>query len=373
MSQTNNSNACIVCGTVLDGPIGRIMNMFGIRRSPQNPNICNRCSTHIEVGSIAELTILFADLVGFTSMTNELGAQKSYDIVNSLFKKATEVLVKHDAFIDKFIGDAVLAFFNIPIHHADHTQKAIEAAIEFQDSLQPLREEFNRDLQFRISIASGYAHVGHLGSKERKDYTAIGEVVNLASRLQAVAAPGEIVLNESAYQKTMKLYPAMLLETIYVKGFTDAVKISRIQTKSSAPHSSDSLQKKPVFNKRRAASIGAILFALLGAPCAAAALLGPLSIIFGAGVLFGALSPILSFFDQTIVRIPFQSLALLLAGANLYVIFYGYRIRRKNKLMQTELKRFERYKVTLVAAMSILALLFIALEYFFHIQFGNPI
>ena len=371
MTQANDSNACIVCGTVLIGPIGRIMNIFGIRRSPQNPNICNRCSTHIQEGSIVELTILFADLVGFTSMTNEIGAQKSYDIVNSLFKKAGEVLVKHDAFVDKFIGDAVMAFFNIPVHHDDHVQKAIDAAIEFQNNLQPFREEFKRDLQFRISIATGFAHVGHIGSQERKDYTAIGEVVNLASRLQAVAAPGEIVLNESAYYKSVHLYPSMSLESIYVKGFPEAVNISRIQTQSSLPNSDEGLSKKPVFNSRRAVSIGAILFALLGAPCVAAALLGPLSIILGVGTLFGAFFPILSTLDQGMMRVPFQSLALIFAGTNLYVILYGYQVRRKNKLMRTELTRYERYKVMLIAVISFFAIIFITLESFFHIILGH--
>ena len=365
------SIACIVCGTVLRGPIGTIMNVFGIRRSRQNPNVCNRCSTHIQEGSITELTIFFADLVGFTIMTNEIGSQKSFEIINSLFKIANEILVRHDAFVDKFIGDAVMAIFNIPIRNENHVQRAVETAIEFQNSLPQLRDQFGRNLQFRIGIATGYAHVGHIGSNERKDYTAIGEVVNLASRLESAARPGEIILSDAALQKVAHLYPRALVESIRVKGFHDEVVIGRIQPSGAGTDSEESRQQGNTPHTRRAISTGSILFALLGAPCVGVALLGPLAVGLGIGTLFGALTAVFTLFDKPFIQIPLQALAGIGALANLYVIWYGHHTRKTNEGMQTSLAGYERMKVILIALVSIAALLLIVLELYIHFILGH--
>ena len=371
MAGKNLSMACIVCGTVLNGPIGTIMNVFGIHRSPQNPNVCNRCSTHIQEGSIAELTIFFADLVGFTAMTNEIGSQKSFEIINSLFKKASEILVRHDAFVDKFIGDAVMAIFNVPVRNEDHVLRAVSAAIEFQQSLHSFRDQFGRNLQFRISIASGYAHVGHIGSRERKDYTAIGEVVNLASRIQSAARPGEIILNDSAYDKIAHLYPSASVESIRIRGFDDEVIICRIQTSGTGTDSKEREQPGIVPLSKYKISIGSILFGLLGAPCVGVALLGPLAVGLGIGTLLGALTAAFTPLDRPFIQIPLHTLAGIGALANLYVILYGYRKRKKSALMQASLARYERIKIILIALASVAVLILIFVELYIHFVLGH--
>src|SRR5688572_17157204 len=182
---------CVVCGTTLEGPLGWFFHLFGITRSVRNPNVCNRCDTHMQEGRIIEMSVLFADLASFTEMTHRLGAERSFQAVDSFFKMANGVLVRHDAFIDKYIGDAVMAIFNAPIKNAEHARAAAAAAVDIQEGLKSLRQEQNLDLQARIGVASGYARVGRVGSEDRKDYTAIGDVVNLASRLEDQASPGE--------------------------------------------------------------------------------------------------------------------------------------------------------------------------------------
>ncbi len=371
MAQEDQLRACIVCGTVLDGPIGTVMRIFGIRRSPQNPNVCNRCSTHIEEGSIVELTIFFADLVGFTAMTNEIGSRKSYEIINAVFQKASDILVRHDAFVDKFIGDAVMAIFNIPIQRSDHVEEALSAAVEFQDSLPQLRQQFDRNLQFRVSIASGFAQVGHLGSRDRTDYTAIGEVVNLASRLESAARPGEIVLNDTAFRKISSHYPMVSLESIRVKGFEDEVAIARIQTSQSVGGTEKTKPQTVTPRLKQPLSVGTILFALLGAPCVGATILGPLSIILGIGTFFAAATPALVFLDQPAVRLPIQVLAVLGAMVNLYVIWHGHQRRKQSLFMRAVLSRYERFKVVVIAGVSIAALVFIGIELFIHIVLGH--
>ena len=371
MAKENQLSACIVCGTVLDGPIGTVMRVFGIRRSPQNPNVCNRCSTHIDEGSIVELTIFFADMVGFTAMTNEIGSQKSYEIINAVFQKASDILIRHDAFIDKYIGDAVMAIFNIPIRRIDHVEQALAAAFDFQNSLPHLRQQFNRELQFRIGIASGFANVGHIGSHEQRDYTAIGEVVNLASRLESAARPGEVIVNEVAFRKISHLYPTMFLESIRVKGFQDELFVARTQTTQSSAKADKSATQIVIPHWERKLSAGTILFGILGAPCLGAAILGPLSIALGIGTLAASITPALVFFDQPVVQIPIQALAVVGALGNLYVIWYGLQKRKKSVFMQSVLSRYERIKVSAIAIICVMSLTFIGVELFIHLILGH--
>src|SRR5688572_32261433 len=77
---------CVVCGTTLEGPLGWFFHLFGITRSVRNPNVCNRCDTHMQEGRIIEMSVLFADLASFTEMTHRLGAERSFQVVDSFFK-----------------------------------------------------------------------------------------------------------------------------------------------------------------------------------------------------------------------------------------------------------------------------------------------
>src|SRR5437870_4936477 len=115
----DHTDRCQVCDTPLTGALGAVSWVTGVRRSRSNPNVCNRCNTHIIDGNVIEITVMFADLSGFTEMTQELGPQRVSYIVDQFLRMATDVLVKHDAFIDKYIGDSVMAIFNVPIQHPD--------------------------------------------------------------------------------------------------------------------------------------------------------------------------------------------------------------------------------------------------------------
>ena len=88
---------CSVCGTMLSGALSGVYRTFGIKRSPRNPNICTRCSTHVEEGRMVEITVLFADLTSFTELTQNLGAEKTHEVVDAFLRMATQVLAKHGA------------------------------------------------------------------------------------------------------------------------------------------------------------------------------------------------------------------------------------------------------------------------------------
>jgi adenylate cyclase len=364
------SPRCLVCDTALSGPISPVFRVVGITRSTRNPNICNRCDTHLQEAEIVELTVFFADLTSFTQMTNELGPERTYQVIDAYFQMANQVLVRHDAYIDKYIGDAVMAIFNAPIHSESHARKAVAAALDIQHGLVPLREQLGLDLKVRIGIATGYARVGRVGSTDRKDYTAIGDVVNLASRLEAQAQPGEILVDAQVYQQIADDFPGILAERLEIKGFKDPVPTHRIGSHSVASRSVEVTDAYEDTGTPRMVSLGATLFAILGAPCAATAILGPLSLAVGAGALMGSLAPFLTTLDRPAIRLPLQAVALVGALANLFVIWYGFGRRQRdinagNGVLT--LTRLERRKVILVAGLAILTLVVMVAEIYSHV------
>jgi len=340
-----------------------VFRSVGIKRSSRNPNICTRCSTHIEEGRLTEITVLFADLSSFTELTQDLGAEKTHEVVDAFLRTATEVLVKHGAFIDKYIGDAVMALFNVPIRHDDHARRAILAAIELGATLRSLSDRFGLDLQASVGIATGYARVGRLGSEDNKDYTAIGDVVNLAARLQGKAGAGEILISEGSYVAHAAAFPEARSELLVLKGFREPVTAYRLHGKPSA-HPADVQPPAPVSEKT---SLGAIIFGVLGAPCAVSTLIGPLAVAFGAGGLFG-LAGALTFLDQSVIRIPILVLATLAALANLYTLWHARSLRLQEKVSPqlVAMTTLEKRRTIFVFAASLATLGIVVFEVIAH-------
>src|SRR5688572_15908404 len=106
------ASECVICSTALEGLISVPFRLAGVSRSVRNPNLCNRCNTHAEEGRVAEITVLFADLSAFSELTHDLGPERTHEVVDAFLQMATYCLVRRDAFIDKYVGDAVMAFFN---------------------------------------------------------------------------------------------------------------------------------------------------------------------------------------------------------------------------------------------------------------------
>ena len=355
---------CRVCGTSLGGALGLLFHLFGIRRSAHNPNVCNRCDAHMQEGRVIELTVIFADLTGFTEMTNRIGPERSYDVVNAFFKMASEVLIKNDAFIDKYIGDAVMAIFNAPIQNARHAHKATTAALGILDGLNTVSKTLGINLQARVGVATGYARVGQLGSSDRKDFTAIGDVVNLASRLEALAKPGEVVVEADAFTQVAEDYPELKSEEVNVRGFSEPVEIYRIG-KPDRENAAILFQQPDQLTIRQGVGFGTVLFSIFGAPCAIITILSPLAIILGLGSFVGALSPVFNTFDAAQIRIPLQVIAVLGSIINLYVISHGRSHRQLSGI--NEMTTFENHKINFVIGLSIFSLLAVAFETYEHI------
>ena len=255
--------------------------------------------------------MLFADLSSFTELTHDLGAERTHEVIDAFLRMATDVLVKHGAFIDKYIGDAVMALFNVPIRYEDHARRAILAASELESALKGLGARFGLSLQASVGIATGYARVGRLGSEDSKDYTAIGDVVNLAARLQGKAGAGEILIGEESYAKHSVEFPDATSEQLLLKGFREPVTAYRLHGQRDTRPAND-LLTTPL---RERTSLGAVIFGVLGAPCAISTLIGPLAVALGASGLFG-LTAALVFLDQSVVRVPILVMATLSAAKN---------------------------------------------------------
>ena len=365
-SSSRLSAQCRVCGTLLSGAMSVVFRTVGIKRSSRNPNICTRCSTHIEEGRLAEITVLFADLSSFTELTHDLGAQRTHQVIDAFLRMASEVLVKHGAFIDKYIGDAVMALFNVPIRHEDHARRAILAATELESALQSLGARFGLALEISVGIATGYARVGRLGSEDSKDYTAIGDVVNLAARLQGQAGAGEILIGEESYAKHSTDFPEATSEQLRLKGFREPVMAYRLHGKGDTRPANDVLETE----MREKTSLGAIIFGILGAPCAISTLIGPLAVAFGASGLFG-LTAALVFLDQSIIRVPILILTTLAATANLYTLWHARKLRTEAKVGAhlAAMTTLEKRRTLLVLGASLATLGIVAFEIIAHIHF----
>lgn len=152
-------------------------------------------------GKRTEVTVLFADVVGFTPLAERREAEETVAILNELFGLLTEIVFRHGGLVDKFIGDSIMAVFGAPEPQPDHAARALRAAEDIMRFLETASETFRQthDVQIRLAIGvnSGVAVVGNIGSERRMDYTAIGDAVNLAARLETLASPNQVLVGAS--------------------------------------------------------------------------------------------------------------------------------------------------------------------------------
>ncbi len=161
-------------------------------------------------GQRREVTVLFADVVGFTSMAEELGAEEVVGLLNELFTILTEIVFRHGGTVDKFIGDCVMAFWGAPDAQEDHAERALSAAEDMMRFLEVgnagWAQKYGVKVELAIGINSGEVVVGNVGSETRMEYTVIGDVVNTAARLEAIARPQQILVTEATREGAGDLF-----------------------------------------------------------------------------------------------------------------------------------------------------------------------
>ena len=168
-----------------------------------------------------KLTVLFADIRDFSHYGEYLDPEALIDLANGFFSEAVAVISEHQGLIDKFTGDAVMALFNTPLNpQDDHTEQAVRAALGIQARLAARQREMPSDkvLHVGIGVHTGEAVVGNVGSEQRKDYSAVGDVVNLCKRLQEMAGPDETLVSRVVYERVSDHVRAEPLPPVQVKG-----------------------------------------------------------------------------------------------------------------------------------------------------------
>lgn len=162
---------------------------------------------------------------GFTALIHERGPQAVKPLVDEFFRRSKEIVVQHDGIVDHFMGDAVMAFFNVPIRREDHVARAVRAAAEIHAAVPGINAALREEglLKVGIGISTGLAYAGMVGSTSCQDYTALGETVNIASRLQGQAAPGETLADEQVYGEVQGSYPHAARRVLELKGLPEPV------------------------------------------------------------------------------------------------------------------------------------------------------
>ncbi len=182
-------------------------------------------------GQRAEITVLFADIRGFTSFCEGMPPEELVSVLNRYLAMAANAVLNEGGTVDKFLGDAVMAWFNAPVLQSDHTLRAVRAAIAIRNRLGSLHRELKPEerLSFGIGIHVGEAVLGLVGTEKRLDYTAIGDCVNTAKRIQESSIGGQILISEVAYHQIADQVVAVAVDPVQAKGKRDPVSVYELK------------------------------------------------------------------------------------------------------------------------------------------------
>ncbi len=162
------------------------------------------------------LTVLFADVTGFTAMSEHLDAEEVNAVMNALWQRLDRVITKHNGYIDKHIGDAVMALWGVEHAREDDAEQAIRAALAMQAEIQSFHTQQRSSLSMRIGLNSGPLLLGSVGTTQ--EFTAIGDTVNLASRLEHAAPVGSVLISHAVYSHVRGIFDVTPRSPLQVKG-----------------------------------------------------------------------------------------------------------------------------------------------------------
>ena len=194
------SPRCKMCASPFGGPIGRTLRLAGRAPWSRNPKYCAACFTILQVhhgGAEIPCSILFADIRGSTSLAERMSPSAFRDLLNGFYRDATRVLVDHDAIVDKFVGDEVMAIFAPALAGDAHASRAVGAARSLLEATRGDSPE-QSGMPVGVGVATGTAYVGSVGTGDTTELTALGDIVNVGARLASAARAGEILVTRQA-------------------------------------------------------------------------------------------------------------------------------------------------------------------------------
>jgi adenylate cyclase len=173
-----------------------------------------------------DISVLFADIVEFTSMAESMPAAGVAELLNTFLSRTADAIFAEQGTIDKFLGDAILAVFGAPLQQSDHALRAVRAAQTMRRIVTAMNAEGTfPPVRVRYTINSGVAIVGDIGPEKRQEYTVLGDVVNIGARLKALAAPDQLIISRATYQRITPPIPATVLGEFAVRGRLGKVEV----------------------------------------------------------------------------------------------------------------------------------------------------
>ncbi len=212
----------------------RVEGLFGKYLSPEVARkvLSEQSIDGILKGEKVKLSVMFTDIRGFTPLSRGMDPQALINLLNSHFDEMIDIIDRYGGTLDKFIGDAIMAFFGAPVHYDDFYMRAINAAVQMQRASEKFN--FQRKLEGKdpisigVGINTGEVVVGNIGSNKRLEYTVIGETVNIANRLCSVAQKGQIIVSQSTYDLLESKTIARSIDNVKLKGVDEAVTVYEI-------------------------------------------------------------------------------------------------------------------------------------------------
>jgi class 3 adenylate cyclase/tetratricopeptide (TPR) repeat protein len=193
---------------------------------------------HIE-GERRQVTVLFADISGFTALSEKLDPERVLALTNAVLREMAIAIYYYEGYVDKFLGDAVMAVFGAPVAHEDDAERALRAALLMRERLEAFnRRQVHRlshPLSIHIGVNTGTVIAGNVGSDLRMSYTVMGDTVNTASRLEDASKPGQILVSRDTYRLTRGAFIFLAMEPIRVKGKQEPLIVYELQQAKTVP------------------------------------------------------------------------------------------------------------------------------------------
>lgn len=181
------------------------------------------------------VTILFADISGFTALAEKEDSENVRELINSCFGYLVPVVARYGGTIDKFMGDGIMALFGAPAAHEDDAERALRTALEMMAALQTFNRAKGTTLGLHVGINTGRVIAGQIGSQHQSDYSVMGDAVNLAARLEDASSEGEIFVGSNTYQKTEQIFDFEAIPVLTLKGKEKPVPAWRLRGLKSSP------------------------------------------------------------------------------------------------------------------------------------------
>jgi adenylate cyclase len=222
----------------------RVRNLFSRFISPEMVDQMMTTQDLTSLNKRSDVSIIFSDIRGFTTLSEKLSPEDVVALLNPYLEAMSKVIYKHGGTVDKYEGDAIIAFFGEPVPFKDHAVRALRASLDMRVALDKLRKQWEKEgrpnqIEMGIGINSGEVFVGLLGSAERINYTIIGDNANLASRLQDLTKTyaWPILISESTYQQVKDEFDTEFADAVTVKGKTKPVNVYKVLGRKGAPKS----------------------------------------------------------------------------------------------------------------------------------------